>query len=411
VGLGRRLFLQLAGLAAAGFVAARAQGGARVQPHDQTEREHAASSDVVTLFLCGDVMTGRGIDQVLPHPSDPRLYEPHVTSALRYVELAERAYGPIPKPVDFAYVWADALVELERVRPAARIVNLETSVTKSDDYLAKGINYRMSPENVGCITAAGIDCCALANNHVLDWGYAGLGETLEVLQEAGVQTAGAGRDIREAEAPAVLDGLGQGRVIVFAFGSVTSGIPRGWAAAENRPGVNLLGDLSERTVRRIAGKVREVKRPHDIVVASIHWGANWGYEVPRRHAAFAHRLIDAAGVDVVHGHSSHHAKAIEVYRGKPILYGCGDFLNDYEGIAGHEAYRDDLALMYFVSIARPEGRLVGLDMTPLRIRNFRLNRASRDDARWLRDTLTREGRRFGTRAELKDDNTLALGWG
>ena len=382
-----------------------------MEPQDQTNRERSASSDVVTLFLCGDVMTGRGVDQVLPHPSDPRLYEPYMTSALAYVELAERANGPIPRPVDFAYVWADALAELERKRPAARIINLETSVTKSDDYQAKGINYRMSPENVGCIAAAGIDCCALANNHVLDWGYAGLGETLEVLQEAGVKTAGAGRDIREAEAPAMLDVLGPGRVIVFAFGSVTSGIPRSWAAAENRPGVNLLDDLSERTVRRIADKVREVKRPDDIVVASIHWGANWGYEVPRRHAAFAHRLIDAAGVDVVHGHSSHHAKAIEVYRGKPILYGCGDFLNDYEGIAGHEAYRDDLALMYFVSIARPEGRLVGLDMTPLRIRNFRLNRASRDDARWLGDTLTREGRRFGTRADLKDDNTLALGWG
>ncbi len=382
-----------------------------MEPQDQTNRERSASSDVVTLFLCGDVMTGRGVDQVLPHPSDPRLYEPYMTSALAYVELAERANGPIPRPVDFAYVWADALAELERKRPAARIINLETSVTKSDDYQAKGINYRMSPENVGCIAAAGIDCCALANNHVLDWGYAGLGETLEVLQEAGVKTAGAGRDIREAEAPAMLDVLGPGRVIVFAFGSVTSGIPRSWAAAENRPGVNLLDDLSERTVRRIADKVREVKRPDDIVVASIHWGANWGYQVPRRHTAFAHRLIDAAGVDVVHGHSSHHAKAIEVYRGKPILYGCGDFLNDYEGIGGYESFRNDLVLTYFLSIARSEGRLVGLDMTPFRIRNFRLNRASRDDARWLADTLTREGRRFGTRADLKDDNTLALGWG
>ncbi len=382
-----------------------------MEPQDQTNRERSASSDVVTLFLCGDVMTGRGVDQVLPHPSDPRLYEPYMTSALAYVELAERANGPIPRPVDFAYVWADALAELERKRPAARIINLETSVTKSDDYQAKGINYRMSPENVGCIAAAGIDCCALANNHVLDWGYAGLGETLEVLQEAGVKTAGAGRDIREAEAPAMLDVLGPGRVIVFAFGSVTSGIPRSWAAAENRPGVNLLDDLSERTVRRIADKVREVKRPDDIVVASIHWGANWGYQVPRRHTAFAHRLIDAAGVDVVHGHSSHHAKAIEVYRGKPILYSCGDFLNDYEGIGGYESFRNDLVLTYFLSIARSEGRLVGLDMTPFRIRNFRLNRASRDDARWLADTLTREGRRFGTRADLMDDNTLALGWG
>ena len=86
------------------------------------------SSDVVRLFLCGDVMTGRGIDQVLPHPSDPLLHEGYASSALRYVELAERANGPIPRPVDFAYVWGDALTELERRRPDVRIVNLETAV-------------------------------------------------------------------------------------------------------------------------------------------------------------------------------------------------------------------------------------------------------------------------------------------
>jgi poly-gamma-glutamate synthesis protein (capsule biosynthesis protein) len=70
-----------------------------------------------TLFLCGDVMLGRGIDQILPHPGDPRLYESYVKSAATYVELAERRNGPIPKPVDFEYVWGDVLAELQRVRP------------------------------------------------------------------------------------------------------------------------------------------------------------------------------------------------------------------------------------------------------------------------------------------------------
>ncbi len=74
----------------------------------------------VRLFLCGDVMLGRGIDQILPHPADPRLYEPHVVSALTYVELAERVNGAIPRPVDFSYVWGDAIAELERLRPDAR---------------------------------------------------------------------------------------------------------------------------------------------------------------------------------------------------------------------------------------------------------------------------------------------------
>jgi poly-gamma-glutamate synthesis protein (capsule biosynthesis protein) len=103
-------------------------------------------------------------------------------------------------------------------------------------------------------------------------------------------------------------------------------------------------------------------------------------------------------------------KGIEVYKEKPILYGCGDFLNDYEGISGHEAYRDDLALMYFVSMEPSTGNLVRLQMTPTQIKRFRVNRASREDALWLRDVLNREGKRFGTWVELNADNTLMLRW-
>lgn len=90
------------------------------------------SQDCVTLFLCGDVMTGRAIDQILPHPCPPHLYESYLRSATEYVALAEGVSGPIPRPCDFAYVWGDALRELERRRPAARIVNLETAVTTSE---------------------------------------------------------------------------------------------------------------------------------------------------------------------------------------------------------------------------------------------------------------------------------------
>jgi poly-gamma-glutamate synthesis protein (capsule biosynthesis protein) len=381
-----------------------------VEKSDQSIAEGPQRPKPITLFLCGDVMTGRGVDQVLPHPGNPRICEPYVTSALEYVELAETANGPIPRPVDFSYVWGDALSELERARPDVRIINLETSVTRSEDCTDKGISYRMSPANLPCITAAEIDCCVLANNHVLDWGQAGLVETLEALGKAGLKSAGAGRDIGEAQAPAIMEAGGKGRVIVFGFGSETSGIPRGWAAAAGKPGVDLLKDLSPSTVDRIARRVEAVKRPGDIVVASIHWGSNWGYEIPRRQTAFGRALIDEARVDIIHGHSSHHAKGIEVYRGKPILYGCGDFLDDYEGITGYEAFRDDLVLMYFLSVAPSGGQLARLRMTPLRIRNFKLNRASKEDAAWLRDVLNREGDRLGTRVELGEDNSLTLAW-
>ena len=84
------------------------------------------------VFLCGDVMTGRGIDQVLPRPCDPILHESYVRSAIDYVHLAEAANGPIPRGVDASYVWGAALEEFNRMRPDARIINLETSATLSN---------------------------------------------------------------------------------------------------------------------------------------------------------------------------------------------------------------------------------------------------------------------------------------
>jgi hypothetical protein len=137
---------------------------------------------LVTLFLCGDVMTGRGIDQALPWPGDPKLYEPSVDDATEYVKLAEQASGPLPRPLGFAYVWGDALEVFEREKPRAKIINLETAITRSEmHWPSKHVHYKMNPANIACLTAAGIDCCTLANNHTLDWGMAGLLETLDTL--------------------------------------------------------------------------------------------------------------------------------------------------------------------------------------------------------------------------------------
>ena len=310
-----------------------------------------AGSCTITLMLCGDVMTGRGIDQALPHPSDPVLFESYARSAVDYVELAERANGPIDRPVPFAAIWGDALEVLARLRPDVRIVNLETAVTRSDRPWPKGINYRMNPRNVACLTAAGIDCCVLANNHVMDWDEEGLLETTDVLHRAGLKTVGAGHDAGEAEAPAILSLPGGDRVLVYALGCASSGVPDDWAAGVNRPGVAFLAEPSAEAVEPVAARIDRERAPGDLVVVSLHWGANWGYGIGHAERRFAHALVETAGADIVYGHSSHHPRAIEIYRGKPILYGCGDFLNDYEGIAGYEAYRGDLVLMYLVTFA------------------------------------------------------------
>lgn len=396
----RRTFLTRSGLGLCGAIKMRSLNATKSSPE---------ASRATTLFLCGDVMTGRGIDQILPFPSHPEIHEAYMKSALGYVELAEQKSGPIPSPVDFSYIWGQALVELERVKPDIRIINLETSVTTSQDWYPKGINYRMHPKNAPCLTAAGIDCCSLANNHVLDWGSSGLSETLETIALAGITPAGAGQTRRQAELPAVMEIPGKGRVLVFSFGTVTSGIPPDWAATAESAGVNLK-DLSENTVNDLAEVVDEIRRPGDVVVASMHWGGNWGYEIPEVQRQFAHRLIEEAGIDIIYGHSSHHVKGMEVYRGKPILYGCGDFINDYEGISGHERFRSNLVLMFFVTMEGTPSRLMQLEMTPLEIRKFRLNRATREDAIWLENTLSREGEILGTQAKLQPNNTLELHW-
>lgn len=362
----------------------------------------------IKLFLCGDAMLGRGIDQILPAPCNPVLHEDYVQSAVEYVQLAEATNGPVSRPVAPAYIWGAALDELKRAQPDARIINLETSITRSEDHQPKGINYRMSPENADTLLAARIDCCVLANNHVLDWGQAGLADTLTTLNHLGIHYAGGGRTIEEARAAAILPIPGKGRALVYSFAAANSGTPRKWAATSGASGINLLPNLSAETIERTTRHITNERQLGDVIVVSIHWGPNWGYEVSDAQRRFAHALIDAAGVSVIHGHSSHHAKALEIYRDRLILYGCGDFLNDYEGIRGYEAYRDDLALMYFVDIATNDGSVSGTEIVPLSIKRMQLVRASTADVEWIRDTLDTESRKFATTVTMAAPDRLTV---
>ncbi len=105
-------------------------------------------------------------------------------------------------------------------------MNLETSVTTSDAHEEKGINYRMHPRSVRVLTVAGVDCAACSNNHVLDWGEAGLLETLDRLHEVGIETAGAGRDAEEASAPARLRTRHGAPVLVYGLRDLVERDPR-----------------------------------------------------------------------------------------------------------------------------------------------------------------------------------------
>ncbi|NLU68606.1 CapA family protein [Streptomyces sp. HNM0574] len=339
-------------------------------------------------------MLGRGVDQILPHPGAPELREEYVHDAREYVALAEAAHGPVPRAAnspapDFTWPWGEALRVLDEAAPAARVVNLETAVTRDGAFApGRAVHYRMHPANLPCLTAARPDVCVLANNHVLDFGRPGLDETLRTLAAAGLRTAGAGPDRATARAPAAVP-VGPGRrVLVFALALPTSGVPREWAATAHRSGVAWAPAATEEAAAEVTAPVREAKRPGDLAVLSVHWGSNWGYGVTPAQVAFAHALVDG-GVDVVHGHSSHHPRPPELYRGRLVLYGCGDFVDDYEGITGYERYRDDLRPLWLVTLDPDSGALTGLRVVCLRARRMRLWRAPEDDCRYLATLLTR----------------------
>jgi poly-gamma-glutamate synthesis protein (capsule biosynthesis protein) len=248
--------------------------------------------------------------------------------------------------------------------------------------------------------------CALANNHVLDWGGQGLSDTLGALRRAGIALAGAGEDEARARAPAVVDLGDRGRVVVVSVATGSSGVPEAWAAAASRPGIWRLPALTDEVADAVAEAATRDRRPGDVVVVSIHWGDNWGYEVSPEEVAFARRLVDA-GVDVVHGHSSHHPRPVEIYRERAVLYGCGELLDDYEGIRGYEAFRPALVLLWILALAA-DGRLASLRAVPMRIRRFRLERATAADAAWLAGRLHLVSGRFGRAVELDADRRLVV---
>jgi poly-gamma-glutamate synthesis protein (capsule biosynthesis protein) len=165
---------------------------------------------------------------------------------------------------------------------------------------------------------------------------------------------------------------------VWGIGDRSSGIPRGWAAGDGTPGVWLTG-ADRDLLRRVEGSGPRI--------VSIHWGENWGYAIPARQQNLARALIDRTGVSIVHGHSSHHPRGMEIYNGGLILYGAGDFINDYEGIGGHERYRPDLTAGYFVDVDEARAHVTRVLAVPFRLRRFHLQRASAADTEWLAETL------------------------
>src|SRR5215210_2777314 len=190
------------------------------------------------------------------------------------------------------------------------------------------------------LNRAGIDGVTLANNHI-HAGAPGLEETLGHLENAGISHAGAGMDLSAAREPMIFD-VGGTRVGVLSYQNVPS---YEWAwATENVPGT---APLQENVMRE---DIRRLRPAVDLVVVMPHWGAEYLATPEPGQVELAHAAMDA-GADLVVGDHAHWPKGIEMYGGKPIFYGTGNFLFD-------QSWSEETSTGIFVDVTLYEDRVV-----------------------------------------------------
>lgn len=330
------------------------------------------ASRTFSINFVGDVMLGRLIDQLFPtHVHEP-MEAKHVSSFVaRNPQLHD--YGP-QSP------WGTVLPLFQDSH--LNVINLETSVTKTDKkWPDKVFNYRMHPVNLKALHPAKIDYVSLANNHTLDFSETGLEDTLEALNEVNVNFAGAGIDKDAAMSPSILslprtsvsDSTNEQQHCVAIWSAADH--PSDWAKV---PGFNLI-DYSPQTRVRLKDVITHTSPKNvSLRVFSVHWGPNYAWRPADEIRSLAHYLVDECDIDIVHGHSSHHIQGVEKYKGKLIMYGCGDFIDDY---ALTPEYRNDLSAVWRVSL-RDEGNflsLAKLEVFPTKIKRFQAHQVLRED--------------------------------
>jgi poly-gamma-glutamate capsule biosynthesis protein CapA/YwtB (metallophosphatase superfamily) len=329
---------------------------------------------MITLALTGDVMLGRGVAEAV----DRHLLRPQ--------EL-----------------WGDVMPLLEA--SDLRIINLECPLTNYEQpwtRTPKRPHFRAPPSAIETLRAAKIDACSLANNHTLDFEERGLLDTMKHLDYAGIRHAGAGRNREEAATPAFLDVPAERRTHRVALLAFTD-IEPPFAAGAERPGTNYLPvSLEPEVLGRVEGAVSAVRElGADTVVFSNHWGPNRVQRPRDLFRRFARAVIDR-GVDVYYGHSAHVFHGVEVYRGKPILYDTGDFIDDY---AIHPELRNDWSFLFRVSVE--EGSFERLELTPVKLRYARVGLATGEERKEILDRMEVLSAEMGT-AFARREGSLVL---
>ncbi|OAG36501.1 hypothetical protein AYO21_09308 [Fonsecaea monophora] len=373
------------------------------------------TSKTYTLLLLGDVMIGRFIDALLPTSIGRQSPHSDPESAASKIDKHILPLYPQLKSYDYLAPWGNS-VELIR-RSDLVLSNLETAVTTSEKkWPSKIFNYRTHPGNIQCLTEVGMGGGArrgyvsLANNHTLDWDVEGWQETVETLVNNGVQFAGAGRTKEESHRPATLrlGGPEGWEIKCWSFADH----PSEWSAVDTFNYITYTGKGRETIEGRLLAKDdSEGQGKVGLKVVSMHWGPNYRWHPAQEIIDLAHWMIDECGVDLIHGHSSHHLQGVEIYNGKLIVYGCGDFVDDY---AVDPNYRNDLSAAWRVSVSEKAERKEGesgleikrLEVFPNRIESFQAHLLEADDPDhdWVENTFRRLCLQFGTQVQKDSGN-------
>lgn len=289
----------------------------------------------------GDNMLGRAIQLTLPNQSTGDENIQDSQPAYKYLTDIipnKNVIDDIRKfNLDGGYLWGDVEFDLNE---DLRIINLETAPTITVDesqFPQKTIHYHTNINNLDGVFRKYKNpyVLCMANNHVMDMGDTPFeNETLPIMK-SNWNTLGIGYNYDEASTPYETE-----KVCLFNFGCGCAGIPKDWSATETLSGVAYLPPIiNDQNVAIafdiISKKVSQyMKHEKKLLILSIHWGPNFSHandnQVYRKKLAY--KLVDILGIKIIHGHSSHHIRGVDYYKGSVIFYGCGDFVNDYEKI-------------------------------------------------------------------------------
>lgn len=295
------------------------------------------------ILFAGDVMLGRLVNKVLTN-------------------------------AQFTYVWGDTIDIIKRADFS--LINLECPVSskgKKWNKTFKVFHFRANLDAIQVLNSASIDYVSLANNHILDYDIEALLDTLDILDKNNISHSGAGRNLKEAMKPAILEKKLKPKpsnnnnsfhnvdtekvnnndnienTIRIGIISLTDNEPE-WEAKDDLAGINYIPATldPDRYYYRLQNYIEQAKTQSDLVIVSSHIGPHFRETPSVKYVNFAHKIIDF-GADIYWGHSNHMPQGIELYKhnnnNKIILYDCGDFIDDY---AIDSNYRNDLSFIFLL---------------------------------------------------------------